>query len=511
MMYQGVDLSRFKKIASDGKISTLRHNKGHEIKIAHGALSPQMRQHIDAMPVHMAEGGDPQQVDAPEIPEAPDSSPVIATVDVNAQPPIPPPQTTAQELDNEARLYGDDLDRGHIKPETMSDLFGKKDTVGKIGTLFGLLVGGAGSGLTHQPSAILGMMQKEIDNDLEAQKQSNSNAQNWLKLSHEHEMQKANIRKMGVENEYTRAQTGKVPSEIGVNEASAKSHMADIPLKSAQAAEARMKLTLMKKLYDQALTMPEGPARQNYISTLDGVVKPAIVSDIAQKNQKLAGELETRAALRGDLLHQPPQDTTGAGVDFDKMTRLQNLGGLASSLGAAGVVPGAMGQAEIAQANSEAAEVASNRKIADMYAKTFNQLDNAAFAGSLNENMRKAAITSLAAQISRATTHTFHPGELEAQTEAMFPQATDWGKARDTKFKSAIDHFRVQEAATPTLDRFKLKTPFPEFERERSVKKKETVAAADTPKKEKKSIPDGTTGSYGGKPVIRKDGKWVPK
>jgi hypothetical protein len=56
-------------------MSTLRHVGGHEIKIAHSGMSPKMREHIEAMPVHMAEGGDAEAPDEDPPEEDSDDAP----------------------------------------------------------------------------------------------------------------------------------------------------------------------------------------------------------------------------------------------------------------------------------------------------------------------------------------------------------------------------------------------------------------------------------------------------
>lgn len=99
-----------------------------------------------------------------------------------------------QDLSQEAQAWQNDLNNGHIQPETYQDLFNKKDTLGKIGTIFGLLVGGAGAGLSHQPNALLGMMNKEIENDLNAQMKSKDNAVNYIRLNQQHQMNQAQIK-----------------------------------------------------------------------------------------------------------------------------------------------------------------------------------------------------------------------------------------------------------------------------------------------------------------------------
>ncbi len=488
MMYQGIDLSRFKKVSGNDKASTLRHSKGHEIKIAHASLSPEMREHLTQMPVHLAEGGEPVAPIDPASPEPaaeqpsalppkPDVMPVGGEVAVQGR---RPPPTTAQELDNEDALYAQDLARGHIKPETVQGLFGKQDTMGKVGTLFGLLVGGAGSGLAHQPNVIMSMMQKEIDNDMEAQKASSEGAQNFLRLSHEHERNKADIGKIGADTELTKAQTGAVPSEIALRGAQQHNYEADTKLKSAEAAKSKVQLTIMQSLYDNANKIPPGPGRDNYLNTLNNTVKPAVMSDISQRNQKVAGQLEARSAIRGDLLRDAPQDTSGSGVDFDKLSRLQNLAGTATFAGVPGMIPGAMNEGAVAAANEEAKKVAENRAIMKMYSDAYNRLDQSFAAGTLNQNTRNAEIASLSAQIAQQfgapTEREFH-----RIADGLFPGPTDWGRAREAKFNHGMEQFHANEANTPTLDRFKLKTPFPAYAREKTKGKNE---ASKEPKKD---------------------------
>lgn len=71
-----INLSKFKKMSSDGKVTTLRHADGHEFKIAHKALSSKARAELDKMPMaeggkvkKMAEGGDVKSKPVDDVPE----------------------------------------------------------------------------------------------------------------------------------------------------------------------------------------------------------------------------------------------------------------------------------------------------------------------------------------------------------------------------------------------------------------------------------------------------------
>lgn len=50
-----LDMKKFKKVSSDKKSTLLRHDDGHELKIAHSGVSPKMMKQLHALP--MAEGG----------------------------------------------------------------------------------------------------------------------------------------------------------------------------------------------------------------------------------------------------------------------------------------------------------------------------------------------------------------------------------------------------------------------------------------------------------------------
>lgn len=93
-----MDLSKFKKIHSDERTTTLQHPHGHEIRISHGSLSTKMRQQLSKLPgmedsgkakksepVKMADGGlSPAKDDSEKIiditlPEAGSATPAAPT------------------------------------------------------------------------------------------------------------------------------------------------------------------------------------------------------------------------------------------------------------------------------------------------------------------------------------------------------------------------------------------------------------------------------------------------
>ena len=72
-----MDFSRFKKIASDSKSTTLKHPEGHKIVVAHHALSPAMKKQLKDLPTKYADGG--------EVDEEGDRSPASMFMPEEAQ------------------------------------------------------------------------------------------------------------------------------------------------------------------------------------------------------------------------------------------------------------------------------------------------------------------------------------------------------------------------------------------------------------------------------------------
>lgn len=158
------------------------------------------------------------QSPAAQQPQQPmDSAAPQAPQDQTQQPQQQQPQTPqmspgAQEYLRENAAWVQDLNNGHITPKTYNDLMyhnkdgTEKTTLGKIGTIFGMLVGGAGSALAHQPNMAMQMMDNVIKNDLDAQTKSKDNAQNYLRVEQARLLNNANVINVLQSADYTEAQ-----------------------------------------------------------------------------------------------------------------------------------------------------------------------------------------------------------------------------------------------------------------------------------------------------------------
>ena len=241
-MYHGMDLAQFKVHKRDKTSTTLRHSKGHEIRIAHKALTPKLQQMLDKLPMYAGgetvapagpakamDDNSPAQADdtpaaAPQQDDA-DQPPAGNMVMNNAPPQIPPSAPNAvdqipsdedkggntvtavaprvkQELDQEAQNQNQDALNGHITQKGLGDLFANKDTPTKIGMILSMGLAGGGFALAHQSNALLDMLGKQLDGDRQAQMASAQNAQNWVKLGQQNEMNKSQI---GLNDEHKKA------------------------------------------------------------------------------------------------------------------------------------------------------------------------------------------------------------------------------------------------------------------------------------------------------------------
>lgn len=329
-----MNLKNLKKVHEDEHVALFRSKEGHEVRVSKKGLSDKFKKGLSELPLHASEGADtadvaPEQLSpesqviaqeqaqiAPEniatgnTPTAPGSQTGLGAVSLPQpqQPPppaLPAPQQPAPEqqpvtpqsaqvqrqqaaqqynMDHAAEMgvqdakYAQDLSNGHIQPMTYKDLFANKSTVGKIGTIFGLLLSGAGSGLSHQPNAALEMMKQEINNDLEAQKQSKGNAQNFYKLNQQNEMNKASILRLKQEGKLTEAQ--------------AQSAMSDIMLKADNHAKNQMELSMLHDLQGNVDKLPPGQTRAQQQAALDHV-KTAAAGERIQRNAQTANALNT--------------------------------------------------------------------------------------------------------------------------------------------------------------------------------------------------------------------------
>lgn len=384
---KGLDLSKFKKTGQDKKSATLKHPDGHEIRIAVSGLSPDMKKRLAALPLHQAEGDEiqsfekpldpsptpPPQMDETQDPEEPEEEEPSQT---QPQPPqevapeagqsqapeqappaadIAPPQAKEDVPDvapissahakMQDQFFQKDLDNGHITPKTYADLM-PKDTLGKVGTIFGMLLAGAGSGLTGQPNALLEMMNKQISNDLEAQKSSKSNAINLYKLNLEHQLNEGQLKKWVQEGKLSESQANLLKKEAEI--------------KSTLFTQMQEGRIYLHHLVQTTNKLPVGsPQRQEAEQKLS-----MLYQKLNEQNSSLSDQAEAAGALYRQGYGQTG-DLTQPEIQFQQhqaALRTSGNGAIADDL-AARHMPGIPGQASVPLTQEDRSNLAGSQAL----------------------------------------------------------------------------------------------------------------------------------------------------
>ena len=105
---KGLNLSKFQKIASDKKTTTLQHADGHQLTILHSALPALHRKALEKLPIKLADGTPNGTVGDTKDDQDKKQPPVVVNVGANSQPqtmaaqqpvpatmPVPAPETEA--------------------------------------------------------------------------------------------------------------------------------------------------------------------------------------------------------------------------------------------------------------------------------------------------------------------------------------------------------------------------------------------------------------------------------
>lgn len=445
-----------------------------------------------------AEEEQAQPEPAPAAAEAPEA-PADNTIVVQGQHP---------KDDNDHDLFEQDLKRGHIKAETYQSLYGQKDTLGKIGTLFGLLVSGMGSGLTGQPNAVLAMMDNQIKNDLESQRLSNDNAQNWLRLSQAHQRQKAEVAQMGATTENMRARTGAIPSEIKRNEAAA-------DLESMNAALIRERIATSHYLEHKVIApMPAGPNKDNATKVFKEQVEPAIKQENAVDTAKTKAKVAAITALSAT---SAPAKAKGGddfkGVDTVRIQRLRDAGKAAEGLGGS-APPGTISHDQYPTVIQEAKKYNTDLAVYKTLRASFEKLNQQAIGGAADRSQYNTLMNHAKAQLESAGLSKDSAEELAASS---LPSWKDMFSPEgiETKAQQLHEQYSNKAAGAITLSGLGLLPAFPgppKISKDTEKQKvQKAVGSALGGKKSPGAPKEGSTSMSGGKPIVYRNGKWTAK
>jgi hypothetical protein len=394
------------------------------------------------------------------------------------------PATLAARYRQENQAFQQDLNNGHITPKTYNDLMyynkdgTEKSTLGKIGSLFGMLVSGAGSGLAHQPNAVLEQMNQTIQRDLDAQARSKDNAMNLVKLNQARILQQAQIPKLLAEGKLTNAEAA-----IAYQDAKMKA-MTNSRMQMNNIAAHKLKTDLDKlqpgtPAYQQAAT-----AYMHVLNSVDAMNAnlgdKAAVTSAAYAGLGNPQNLQKIAALSGD-----PQLIARA-------NQISNR-----------TIPGIKGEAtrDIPEGTQQqiTAQQVLDDKIKDVMsaANKYRGLQPTTQKNREILNGINQKVAELGAFYNKSVdTLGMTPGRLDwidkqikKDPQGLMNQFLgNMGTLKEIRDSNAnrrdmqLKSFGLQPSGNPLSNRSKSSLP-----------------------------PEGTTGVYNGKPVIVKNGKWVTK
>lgn len=372
--------------------------------------------------VNMPSGGAP----TPNVNAPAQANPMAMPVPASDQPAnqgeqtapevMDPKDTIINELQEQTAHQEQDYNNGHISPTTYKDLFERKSTLGKIGTLFGLIVGGAGAGLTHTTNPVLEMMDNELKNDLDAQKTSATNKNNLLKLTHDNLLTDAQAN-------YTKAQAQVLTYPVALNNARQMAY---------------------HNIVENLKTLPEGSEKEA-AKQVAGYLYNQMHDSIKRDTDMAAGA----AALLGVSNGSSNKVKNQGPVNYNKFNQLQKN----SQLGLLGA-PSASDLSEMTKEAGQLDKIAALKKDFD---DVYDKLDKKFLAGTLNPNDREAMINPLKAKVTKIVEGGYS-GSGADLISSMFPSGKDWGSARKDKAAMNANYWDVASAGTPTLKRFNLLT-----------------------------------------------------
>lgn len=230
---------------------------------------------------------------------------------------------TAEQLYQQHLASAADIAANPIHAKTMGDLFASQSTLGKIGSIFGLLLSGAGSGLAHQQNAALAAMQQQINNDLQAQQANKTGAQNFLNMANAYQLQQT-------QQKLLNAQASQIPLQNALTAANIQNLKQNTNLLAVNTAKANMLLTTVGHLQNGVVnTMPPGPQQQAAQQILDSAVKPAVNQQIQTDAADTVGKINTAAAIRASQEGAPPapsiNDLPPGQMDAAVQSNLNNM------------------------------------------------------------------------------------------------------------------------------------------------------------------------------------------
>jgi hypothetical protein len=395
------------------------------------------------------------------------------------------------DIAKESANIDQDLKDGKIDPLTYHKLLWQeqqpdgswkdKGTLGKISTMFGLMLGGMGSGLTHQPNAIMQMMDNTIGKNLDAQKASKTNAQNIYKLQLEHQMNESQMAAQRAGIKLTEQQT--------------KLMSADAEAKAYNISRIKMNSSVLDNAVKLYQSLPDNDPRKAQAQQTIAMMAPAVNAENANLASVAAAQSARFKAMMGDI---------SGGSGSEQQFQQQNMG--RRMMG-----PEGEKMAEVAEGHhmpgfsgrSSTTIQPEDRQFLQTGTDFQNQLDN--FIDWTKNHSGKLSLSDYSEGRAKA-----------ADLQGAYRQATRGGVYKEgeqnfisklidpdpTKFFNSI---RVVPSLKAISDDNKRRIG----DYTKGLGLGEYTGGAQ--KQASNSLQEGQTGTHKGKPVVVKNGKWTYK
>lgn len=301
-------------------------------------------------------------------------------------------QNELQDINMERERVVNDIRDGHIKPNHYME---SMDSGQKTRTAIGLILSGAGAGLSGKDNLAAKFLNDQIDRDINAQKANLSSNENLLAANN---------------HRYGDARLGMEATRI---------QLQDIMASQIAAEAAKSPYPMAKYKADQMI----GAIKQN----------------TAEKSHQLALQKIAMQQLSG----QGAQG--GAPMDPSSKMRLMQMSGL-------------MPHEDMKAASEELGKAQELEKLRNAVEENAQDLGNKFMAGKLEPGYRNAKINNLAGILGKVAEGRFNLEESKNQMDAMMPGAMNRKETRQAQAQGRAQFFDSLKT-TPTLDRYGIQVP----------------------------------------------------
>lgn len=386
-------------------------------------------------------------------------------------------QDSANEQLQHAQDFMQDYAMGHITPKHVIELSASPSTAGKVGTLLTMALAGFGAGLSHQPNMLLDQLNKEITNDMTAQQNSATNVQNLMRVNQQGLMATANV-----------ADT-----------------MQNIKEKAWNLQRFQQQYNALAEETKRIQAMPEGPDKQQKLNTL------AMMGQMAQNQfMDTSTKLAIADAQARALYDQGIDPQTGAPLDPEqhfqnrmRTMRMFNMNDLANTYeshhlpGFQGSASGPIDGETRKQVEGQNEFLLKAKQYIDFAKKNSMNWANLNIPDRLAIARQGAAMAAdLQGAYRRASKGGVYKEGEQNFIERIIPsQPASWQASFNQipKVEQLINNVSLERQGIGQTYGLR---PYPQ-----------SRAQAQ----QKPAIPEGSTGMYQGKPVIRRNGVWVPQ